>query len=226
MASNRATNFVSHAWYDDFMDTVDAVNAFTRMPGELGLLIGRAGHGYGEVELPNQLGDNGALTMRHVWLDIMCINQFVPITPTDLSDNITAAGSILVTLNKWPAPTTLTRVWCLFEIMTALELEEAGVELLCSLSLGAQRTVRQKYMTEHQDIDAGKVTISFDDGLMAHDLASIDVEAAKASFDDDRRRILAEISRKFGYTAFNARISDAIKPMMSIDDIIYDIWFG
>lgn len=97
----EATFFCVHAWKGRFIDLVDAV-----------------------VDHLSQLG----LDPSHefVWVDLFSINQHSKEPRSEdwlrgtLTQVITHAKRVLVLLHPWDAALSLTRAWCLFEILAAV----------------------------------------------------------------------------------------------------------
>jgi hypothetical protein len=108
--------FVSHSWNAPFHTLVNAVENDNRM---MSRKFGEQRHGY--------------------WIDIFAKNQWVVNsgdTALELQQCVRAARymesqhvpAIVVIMHPFPEPWTLTRIWCLFEIMTGLE-ENAAIEM-------------------------------------------------------------------------------------------------
>ena len=77
-----------------------------------------------------------------------------PPRPPDevLKPPISACGRTVLVLEPWEKPTSFTRVWCLFEIMTALE---EGATLDVALSASERDRFVETLTTHFDDVRDG-----------------------------------------------------------------------
>jgi hypothetical protein len=100
-------------------------------------------------------------------------------------------------LDPWADPVVLRRVWCLFEVYRAIELE-ADV-LMCY----SRREAKQFY----QKLNARPREVSGTDPLVP----TIDAAKAEASVEADRELIQKIITESIGYDAFNKKVQEFVE---------------
>ncbi|KAG2424661.1 hypothetical protein HXX76_014385 [Chlamydomonas incerta] len=164
-AFGHVTHFASHSWTYKFGELV-------------GLL---EGHYAGLAETKG-----GRLFVPvYYWVDILAVTQhfsgdFKDHPDSDFPGVIKDSASVLFTMHPWRSPVAPTRVWCLFEALTALQ---SGVSLDVVLDMGASRDVSTRSL----------MTI----------VSSIDVRASQATVPADRIYLLGCIEAGPGASAFN-----------------------
>ena len=130
-----------------------------------------------------------------VWMDIFCINQHQGAkTQEDLGrlrDCIRSVNEVLFVVDV--NGTAMTRIWCLYEVMVALQ-EEAHLHCVF---MGASRNVFQAAMVALMVL-AGR----FDD---------VDVRDASATVASDKPLILSQIEENPGTEVMNAAVRAALK---------------
>ncbi|KXZ41996.1 hypothetical protein GPECTOR_227g503 [Gonium pectorale] len=169
--------FVSHAWSYTFSDLVS--------------LVERHYEGLADTERGKKF------VPVYYWVDILAVTQhfagdFKDHPDSDFPGVIRASKAVLFTMYPWRSPIAPTRVWCLFEALTAVQSE--GVELDVLLDTGGSK-----------DTGVGTVlTVA----------SSLDVRAAQASVPSDKAYIMGCIRDGVGVEAFNAilrkRLKDAL----------------
>ncbi|KAG2497088.1 hypothetical protein HYH03_005082 [Edaphochlamys debaryana] len=121
----------------------------------------------------------------YYWVDILAVTQhftgdFKDHPDSDFPGVIRASRSVLFTMHPWRSPVAPTRVWCLFEALTAVQ---CGVGLDVVLDMGASRDVSTT--------------------TLASVVSSIDVRSSKATVPADRTYLLGCIEAGPGATTFN-----------------------
>jgi len=96
----QSTLFVSHAWRYPLLDLVEALDDWTTKEKKRD---------------------------AYVWLDVMCVNQHdAEAQPQEFwtksfKSAVGRIGTVLLVLAPWDKPIPLTRIWCLFEVASAIE---------------------------------------------------------------------------------------------------------
>ena len=123
---SNATLFVSHAWSYPFKSLVDALESFSNKREETN-------------------------TTHYFWLDMFVVNQHEKSSIQGFEEwrevfkqPIISIGRVLLVLTPWNDPIALTRGWCLFEIMTTLELKDHGVQFDIQLDPNQLTLFRQE----------------------------------------------------------------------------------
>jgi hypothetical protein len=109
-----------------------------------------------------------------------------------LDESIRLPGKMIMVLDPWADPVVLRRVWCLFEVYRAIELN-ADV-LMCFSRREAKRF--------YQKLSAKPRQVSGKDALVP----TIDAARAEASVEKDRLLIHSIIADTIGYEAFNSKV--------------------
>eukprot|EP00053_Salpingoeca_punica_P009270 m.82960 g.82960 ORF g.82960 m.82960 type:complete len:263 (+) comp14947_c0_seq3:118-906(+) len=112
-----ATVYVSHAWTSSFADAVQVM-----------------------LEHAEKSKDKKKKKQVFFWIDAFCVNQHTPHAPTTaewfrdgLQQRMEAMGEVLVVLTPHKNPVPLRRLWCLWEMHSALQLKSRRVKLSVSL---------------------------------------------------------------------------------------------
>ncbi|KAG2447759.1 hypothetical protein HYH02_007217 [Chlamydomonas schloesseri] len=169
-----AKYFVSHAWNCRFSALVELLQQhYAAIPASRG----------GQRVLP-----------IYYWIDIFAVSQhftgdFHEHPDSDFPGVIRNCKSVLFIMHPWRAPVAPSRVWCLFEVLTAIQ--SPGVEVEMLLDVKDTRDTRVKTLT----------TIS----------NSIDVRTAKATSMSDKNYLLGCIEQGLGFAAFNSAIRKRLK---------------
>jgi hypothetical protein len=129
----------------------------------------------------------------YVWLDIFCVNQHSR-NPYDgglqafsfdpLRNAIVESDHVRMFLETWDDPATLSRVWCLDELRTALLL---GKEVRICMPAKQMQTFRQV------------ATVAEIERVVQR----IDIEQASATFPKDRINVLKTVEDSVGKQALN-----------------------
>ena len=161
MLLGMADYFISHSWGSNFMNLVDVVAQVTR-----------AAISAGEAA-------------PYIWLDIIAINQHnagdIALCLDRLDLPIAHSGKLLLVLDPWRKPASLTRVWCLLEIMKAIKL---GATIHMRMPKAAQKEFFQAVTQNHSEVKAL--------------LTSACVQDAQATVETDKWEIFAQIQRELG----------------------------
>ncbi|KXZ41995.1 hypothetical protein GPECTOR_227g502 [Gonium pectorale] len=159
--------FVSHAWSYTFSGLVS--------------LVERHYEGLADTERGKKF------VPVYYWVDILAVTQhfagdFKDHPDSDFPGVIRASKAVLFTMYPWRSPIAPTRVWCLFEAFTALDvlLDTGGSK---DTSVGTVLTVA----------------------------SSVDVRAAQASVPSDNAYIMGCIRDGVGVEAFNAILRKRLK---------------
>lgn len=149
----------------------------------------------------------------YVWICCLCLNQHrirekrsrkecVPFEElqTVLSERITKINHVLAMTSPWDAPLYLTRVWCIFELYTAIENN-------CNMAVIAPTRERKDF------IDGLRSSIKGADQMkkLITTLGTTDVRHAMASVKSDLTSILRLIESGPGYDCFNAMVTAELK---------------
>lgn len=168
----ESTVFVSHAWMYNFKLVMDVILAH---------LDDRGGDGY-------------------VWFDMFTNSQHdTSNRPYEWWQNtfktsIGVIGQVLLIMMPWNNPIPMTRAWCLFEVLCAIEEETA-------LSIG---------MPEDQQ-DALVTSLSTGDSLVLQHLSDIDAKKADASNQNDKKMIFEVIQRTCGFDGINDKVKEHLR---------------
>ena len=127
----------------------------------------------------------------YFWVDFLCVNQHrieekkskgevvsLDILRKTFRSQIEGTGKVLAIMTPWDCPHYPTRVWCVFEMFTAISLGDA-----CEVFVT---------MPPHQEKCILKELTTGNDGVMRvwQMLSNIRVQDAKASFDSESRSYL------------------------------------
>jgi len=140
-----------------------------------------------------------------VWMCFACVNQHrvkeaqakgetVPFEAFKkiFGERVQKIGHILPMMSPWNAPFYITRVWCCFEIFTAINLgDDCKVTVLLPPGQSTE-------FSEAFDKGAEKMVFQA--------LKTIDVETAQASMPEDKEQILKIIKEGPGYKKVNTEV--------------------
>jgi len=163
-AFGKVTVFISHAWKTQFGSLVEAIASWER-------------------------SQNFIEDVVYYFFDIFAINQWDPQRDLRATEKIIAeANALVLVLSPLSNPIPLSRVWCLFEIYTAIKNKTAVMSALPDRE-------RKKFQT-------WSMANSW------HDLIDIEVDSrnAEATKLDDALRIKDVIKREIGFTRLNRQI--------------------
>eukprot|EP00198_Chlamydomonas_reinhardtii_P006110 XP_001695446.1 predicted protein [Chlamydomonas reinhardtii] len=169
-----AKYFISHAWNCRFSALVELLEQhYAAVPATRG----------GQRVLP-----------IYYWIDVLAVSQhftgdFHDHPDSDFPAVIRTCKSVLFTMHPWRAPVAPTRVWCLFEVLTAIQSPGVQVEVL--LDVKDTRDTRVKTLT-----------------IISN---SIDVRTAQATVMSDKNYLLGCIEQGLGFAAFNNAIRKRLK---------------
>eukprot|EP00927_Polykrikos_kofoidii_P052095 TRINITY_DN4586_c0_g1_i1.p1 TRINITY_DN4586_c0_g1~~TRINITY_DN4586_c0_g1_i1.p1 ORF type:complete len:917 (-),score=137.23 TRINITY_DN4586_c0_g1_i1:3-2753(-) len=140
-----------------------------------------------------------------VWICCFCVNQH-RVQNSNVSfeefrnvfrSRLTGIGHVLALLGSWKVPAYTTRVWCVFELHTAIELQSrdpSKCTLEIILASGEEELFRNDLIDGNGLDHVWKA------------LSGINVEAASASFPQDKERILQLVREGPGYIRLNKEI--------------------
>jgi tetratricopeptide (TPR) repeat protein len=147
----------------------------------------------------------------YVWIDCLCVNQHrvierkrkgevVPFEEFEsvFFKRVTSIGHILAMVAPWTKPEYLSRVWCIFELFTASQIDGCKVTI-------------EIPSREREDFLDGLVNDYDHIHKLFGVLSSTDVEKVEASYESDRNNILNIVKTKTGYEEFNITINNLIR---------------
>jgi Tfp pilus assembly protein PilF len=153
----------------------------------------------------------------------LCINQHRVVeanksgildrTPVEFQnifeDRVQGIGKLLCMMAPWEEATYLSRVWCIFEVFTALQNE---CEITIIMPPGEHdRMVKDIIGESNGGVDA-----------LHKSLAAIKVENAEASEPSDKLKILKLIEDSVGFAHVNNQVAERLRAWVSsiIDDVV------
>jgi hypothetical protein len=191
-----ASVFLSHSWQCPWWSTVhSAVLHSLSASGD-----GEAGfaNNWSVEELLDRL-QSAALQPHGVtqfyWVDIFSKNQHVvqgDETMNELARAVACSGEMVLSLHPWPHPVALTRVWCLYEVMTALESN-------CKLTISPSYQVADTLFEARSDEDISEAMAG-----------KISIEDADATVESDRVMILNQVEQTLGFGKMNDQVRRAL----------------
>ncbi len=193
----RARAFVSHSWDSEWSALVDAIGAHSD----------RWVHEHPDEPEP-----------PYYWIDIFAINQH---SGTDESNDdmpgwdsmapdrgfqrvIDRAGLVLALQDRWDDPRIVHRVWCLYEMTTALSSDD-GPSRVPTSERGFHRVEGIIGGADLRDMRArigGEGTL----GAIEEQIGRIDVSTANATNPEDKVKIFALIECAGGCEQLNERV--------------------
>lgn len=167
-----ANVFVAHAWLFNLGETADVLEQFA-------------------CENPG----------AYFWYDLFCHDQNIadPL-PADwwsntLNASIKVIGTVLLVLSPWNGPIPLTRVWCLWEIMCALQ--DDTVKFVVKLPRTQREALKLGVLERAKSI------------LQA--LADIQAEKAEATKPSDKDLIFQSIEQTIGFDQVNIQVKNRLR---------------
>ena len=169
-----STIFVSHAWAYPFVSVnLDGMRQYAKETSDV--------YFWFDVFTNDQ---NGVVGKDFDWF----CNRF--------RGSIQAIGKVLLILFPWNDPVPMTRVWCLFEISSTLNMPE--VEFIVKLPTSQVSALEEGVRADHQAIITA--------------LSSIQAENATASFINERDLIFDVIRQsEGGFSAVNIQIKTFLR---------------
>jgi len=137
---------------------------------------------------------------HYYWIDIFFKNQhYVETDKQKLAEYLTRqikmAGTLVLCMDRVPKPAPFSRVWCLYEILIAIDGEAALLDI--AMSFGAGLTIYHR---------------RGDEGLSTEMVESIDVRLAEATKEDDKRMIMELIENKVGAEDMTNQLRGTLAP--------------
>ncbi|KAG2430236.1 hypothetical protein HXX76_010334 [Chlamydomonas incerta] len=145
------------------------------------------------AQLPGTKG-GGRFAPVYYWVDIFAVTQhfsgdFKDHPDSDFAGVIKSSKAVLFTMHPWRSPIAPTRVWCLFEALTAIQASGVDFEVVVDVK-------------DSKDTRVQTVTVIS---------GSIDVRTAQATVSSDKTYILGCIEQGIGVNAFNNAIRKRLK---------------
>ena len=185
----KAFAFVSHSWDSEWAELVAAICAHS----------------------DRWVRDHPAEEPPYYWVDIFAINQHsgTDECTDDMPDwdhmapdrgfqrVIQSTGTVLALQDSWVDPRVVHRVWCLYEMTTALALDNSPSRVPTC----ARGFHRVEGLIGGEDLRRMRATIgnssTFD--AIEEQIGRIDVRTANATVPSDRDRIFALVEREGGF---------------------------
>lgn len=174
--------FFSHAWLMPFTKLVE---------------IAYEGPAY-RLSRINELPPLEVINDRvYLWIDVFCKNQHIPAPAmNEFHQAIEAPGFVVAAM--WPTkPFALSRIWCLFELWTAIHKKIGLIPSFPAMNyqeLVAQGNIKQRIASERFHLDN----------------ILVNAKHAQATFHSDASMILSLIAESIGLEEFNQTVYDAI----------------
>jgi len=159
------------------------------------------------------------------WIDVFCKNQHKPSPAMEEFVNaMQTPGEVIVAL--WPShnPISLTRIWCCYEIWTAIQLKAKMT--LSDIDEGIHKTVVASVFDglAPKDIPKNQNRLKcLDDGVLtAHVQKALTVDVAKAgaTYSADIETILGMINSSIGVELMNKQILEGISDSICEKDYL------
>lgn len=189
--TGRATHMLSYTWAYRLRDIVDSLGSFCQ-------------------------SQSLSPSDTYIWICCLCINQHrvkeaqarnehIPFHrfAAEFGSRVENIGNVLALMTPWKAPKYVSRVWCIFELSTALQLQDSG----CQLDI---------IMPPSQAVEFAQAI--FDGPGMEQlweSLKAIRVEKAQASVEQDKVNILEMIEANGGYAKHNAAVVKRLQMWLS-----------
>merc|ERR1712232_1183325 len=187
--ATKASHMLSYSWGYKIGDILDTLNVFCE--------------------------SQPALTPKEVvvWMCCFCVNQHrvkeqqnsgdkVPFDEfkKTFSDRVLGIGKIIAMMAPWQEPLYVKRVWCDFEMFTAVK-EKCEMHIM---------------MPPEEADDLRSTLVEGKKGLdeVWKALMNIDMENAEASIEDDKINILKIIKGGVGFEEFNSIVSERLRTWM------------
>lgn len=227
-----ASMFVSHAWAAPWMSVVQAVvleqligpkdskqavlGAFEVDASAVGMeLYERANTANmgRQLEIMLEALDGCTKPVRYFWLDIFCKNQHdidSDDTAVELSTTLKQTGQAMLVLEPLDNPISLSRVWCLFEVLTCVKAE-VGMDI--APSFAGMHSMDDLVLHNRGKLVSATVADPMVGALVAHRgemCGSIHVEQAKAAVEHDRKMILDLVDNTVGTDRMNGIVRQTV----------------
>jgi hypothetical protein len=192
----KALAFVSHSWDSEWAELVDAIKAHSDL----------------------RVRTNPTEEPPYYWVDIFAINQHFGTDEfqADLPDwdnmapdrgfqhVIRSTGTVLALQDSWVDPRVVHRVWCLYEMTTALAVDN-GPSRVPTCIRGFHRV---EGLIGGKDLRHMRAMIGSSSKFNAIEaqIGRIDVRNANATKLEDKDRTFALIEREGGYEQLNERV--------------------
>ncbi|KAG2492369.1 hypothetical protein HYH03_009317 [Edaphochlamys debaryana] len=170
----QARYFASHAWSYKFGALVSMLDThYSQLPGTKG---------------------GGRFQPVYYWVDILAVTQhftgdFKDHPDSDFPSVIKSSKAVLFTMHPWRSPIAPTRVWCLFEALTAIQAPGVEFEVIVDVKDSKDTRVQTVQVISN----------------------SIDVRTAQATVSSDKSYILGCIDQGIGVNQFNNTIRKRLK---------------
>jgi GTPase SAR1 family protein/tetratricopeptide (TPR) repeat protein len=164
--------FLSHAWSYKFLDVIDAVERHFKE---------------GKQD-------------PYIWFDVFSVSQHksesrdINWWQSTFQEAVGCMRQVLMVMQPWDNPTTLTRVWCIFE----------------TYSCEATQSRFGIVMTEDES-NRLVADICKDPEALLRTLSTISCEASKATKDEDKDQILEVIQRSVGFVRLDSMVSRKVE---------------
>jgi len=166
-----ANYMLSYTWGDKVYDIIDALKSFC-------------------------MRENKQLEDVRVWLCCICVNQhrvkerqekgekveFNTFSQT-FGGKVNSIGNVLAMLSPWDDPLYIQRLWCIYEFTMAMNADDVNLVIILPTR---QKALFKESLYQAQGISS--VSKIF------HALGNIEIQSAKASYDEDRRNILENVA--------------------------------
>ena len=172
-----ATHFVSHAWKYGFYDLVAALEIF-----------------YNSLSTEEKLSGK-----TFFWIDMFVVNQhYAPFRPhhwwvTTFVEAIRDFGKVILVFHPFLQPIPLTRVWCLWEIFTAIS---TGAEIEFAMPTAQWTEFRFSLRKNYSEV--------------LDTLRSLDARNAEAFNPLDKASIFEAIDKNVGFDELNKNVRNRI----------------
>uniref|UniRef100_A0A7S1WXY6 Uncharacterized protein n=1 Tax=Alexandrium catenella TaxID=2925 RepID=A0A7S1WXY6_ALECA len=148
----------------------------------------------------------------YVWICCMCVNQHEVIGTSMAGHTVSFEdfqevfgsrvrdiGHVVPLMTPWNNPRYLTRVWCVYEMYTAIN-----------------SSVKTSIIMPPKEEEAFRKALREQTGLddVWRDLGNVDAESAQASVEADRKNILALVEKSPGFKEFNSAVVIKLKSWM------------
>ena len=157
---------------------------------------------------------------QYVWIDCLVRNQHRVVEAQqtgksglgnfedELKDLLTQCGHMLALMAPWKKASYLTRIWCIYEMYMANQLD-CIVDIL--MPQRERDSLEEDLFFNQKGVDN-----------LYKALADTRIENAQATYDAERHRILGLIDKKFGCSNLNNSVNDCLRIWVrkAIKDII------
>ena len=195
----KATVFVSHAWDSNVNEIISAMVEYSRTHN-----INGNGNSDSHSISNSDSNSSNSVQCHYFWFDVLSANQHKKEdTPFEwwcstFRDNIASIGRVLLIMTPWNAPLPITRSWCLWEIFSAIELSQRGVELSVNLPAAQRHVFLHDVTSSHKSV--------------VNALIVMDARDATTSRPSDRENIFKAINAvEGGIDALNRAVKNRLR---------------